>query len=251
MMPDDAPTLRLHPGLDSGLDLADDAEPSTEQPTGLMTMLFGLSLATALPPAAMLAPPGGARPAFRPELGAIVTPLELATILDRPAVEIWRGRVALGQVDKRLGGLEILLGVFQVTERSPALVCLSVIRPDSAAGGTGRATPADVWALACEALARFSVTHEPQAGIGEDAFLALYGSVTAQVAWVTGDRLATVSVTCLGGTRTWLVAAARSIAVFLDGRLARSLPNQTTRRPTPAAMRGRRLGARGGERGGP
>jgi hypothetical protein len=201
------------------LDLADDADPSVDRPTGHVTLLFGLSLATALPPAAILVPPGGGRPAAQSDLRPILDLLELAAVLKRPTAELWRGRVTLGQIDERLRGLETLLHVVRVIDGSGALVCLSAVSPEPAAEGTG-ATPADLWEMACQALARCEIPYESQVGIGEAAFLAVYGGVTAQVAWLAGNRLATASVTSLAGEQTWAVEAARSIAVLLDRRLS-------------------------------
>jgi hypothetical protein len=202
------------------LDLVDTTERTTARTTGLVTPLFGLSLATALPPAAMFAPPGGGRPVVKSDPHTILNPMDLAVVLDRPTAEVWRGRVALGEIDERLGGLEILLYVFQVTDGSGALVCLSAVRPDPAAPGDGGATPADLWKLACEALVRYDIAYEWHVGIGDDAFLVVYGGVTAQVAWVTVDRLATVSVTCLAGEQGWAVEAVRSIAILANDYLA-------------------------------
>ena len=68
-----------------------------------------------------------------------------------------------------------------------------------------------------------SHAHERLSGLGDDAFLAVYGGLTAQVAWLTGDRLSTASVTCLTREQDWLVDAARSIAIMLDRRRSRSL----------------------------
>jgi hypothetical protein len=130
--------------------------------------------------------------------------------------------VALGEVDARLGGLEILLYVFQ---GNGALICVSAVRSDPVACGYGDATPADLWKLACDTLVRYDVTHERQVGIGEDAFLAIYGGVTAQVAWVTRGQLATASVTCLACDQSWAVGAARSTAVLLNRLLSTRLPD--------------------------
>jgi hypothetical protein len=58
-------------------------------------------------------------------------------------------------------------------------------------------------------------------GAGETAFLAVYGDVTAQVAWLTGGRLATASVTSLVWEQAQTIEVARSTAVALDRRLKR------------------------------
>jgi hypothetical protein len=209
----DEPTLCQDPLDDSTLPTV----LSTESPI----LLFGLSIATALPPAAMLAPPGLIRPAVQSNLRAILDPLELTLALNRPTADLWRGQVRLGEIDERLHGLEMLLHVVRVIDGSGALVCLSTVSPDPTARGAAGARPADLWRLACEALARHGIAHEREAGIGEAAFLAVHGGVTAQVAWLAGDRLATASVTSLAGEKAWAVDAARSLAVVLDRRLNR------------------------------
>src|SRR6185503_2062068 len=101
-------------GLTLRLDRADASECDTERQTGLVTMLFGLSLATALPAAGMLATAHVVRLMLRPD-AAILDPLEVAAALGWPVAEVWRGRIALGEVDERLVGLEMLLDVLQVT----------------------------------------------------------------------------------------------------------------------------------------
>ncbi len=209
---DDATTLRLSP--------ADDTEGATAHTPGLLTLLFELSLAVALPPAAILAPPTAVRPAVHSDPHAILNARELAAVLDRPTTEVGRGRVALGEVDRRLRGLVVWLDVFRVTDRSGALVCLSVVRPDPAASEDGGATTADLWALAWEALVRHGVAGQRLGGLGDDAFLAVHRGKTAQVAWVAGDRLATASVTCLAGGNEWAIEAARGIAVVAEDYLA-------------------------------
>jgi hypothetical protein len=201
-------------GLTLRLDRADASECDMERQKGLVTMLFGLSLATALPAAGMLAPVHVVRPLLRSD-AAIVGPSGLAAALGRPVAEVWRGRIALGEVDERLGGLEILLDVLQVTGRGTGLVCLSAVSIDPAAPGGG-ATPSTLWDLALAALVNYGTPHTRPIGIGEDSFLADYGGVTAQVAWMTGDRLATASATCLDGEQGWSVKAARSVAIVLD-----------------------------------
>jgi hypothetical protein len=100
----------------------------------------------------------------------------------------------LGEVDDRLGGLVLSVDVFRVIEGGGALVGVGVIGPDPTLGGASGATPGDLWALARQALTRDGIVHEPQSGIGQDAFLATYGQGTAQAAWVTGNRVATTSV---------------------------------------------------------
>ena len=222
----DPPTLVL--GLERDLD------PSSNRPTGDVPVLFGLSLATALPPMAMLPPPGVVLPTFRSGAHAILDPAELTAVLGRPTMEVWHGRVALGEVDVRLRGLEILLSGFQVIDESSALVCLGAITADSLVPDTGGATPSDLWDLACQGLERFGIASERPSDLGDDAFLVVYGGVTAQVAWLAGDRLATASVTCLALEHGWATKAACSIAQVLDRRLSNLFPG-TRRHPRCAA----------------
>jgi hypothetical protein len=207
----DEPTLRPTP--------VDEVGRTTTLTAGLETLLFALSLVTALPPAAMLAQPCAALPVVRSNPRALLSPIELATVLGRPTAEVGRGRVELREIDSRLHGLAVSLNVFRVTDGSGALISLSVVGPDVTASSDGGATTADLWALTCEALLRHSVGCEYQDGVEYDAILVLYGGITAQLVWLAGDRLATASVTSLDSEEAWMIEAARSIAVLLDRRL--------------------------------
>jgi hypothetical protein len=213
MATDDAHTIRLEP--------VDSPSCPTGRTASLAPLLFGLGLATALPPAAIQAPPDVVQPTIQADALAILDSADLAVILDRLIIEIGGGRVALGEVDERLHGLVISLDVFRVTGRTGrgALVTLGVVRPDRTASGDRGATIADLWALACAALAQPAIPGRRLAGLGSDAFLAVYGGTTAQIAWVTGDRLATASVTCLDGDEDGAIAVAHAIAACLDRRL--------------------------------
>jgi hypothetical protein len=197
----------------------DDPEPATARTTRLETLLFGLSLAVALPPTAMMVSPSAARPAVQSEPHPLLDSIELAAILDRPTTEVGRGRIGLAEIDQRLHRLVVSLGVYQVTDGGGVLVCLGVISPDRTAVGAGGVTPANLWLLAREALALHGVTSEIPDSVGDDALLAVYGGITAQVVWLTGDRLATASVTSLDGDEEWVIESARSIALLLDRRL--------------------------------
>jgi hypothetical protein len=211
MEPDNGATLVL--------DVDDSSEPPTSEPAGLETLLFAVSLITALPATAMLAPPHSVRPALRPHPPVMLTAMELSAVVFRPTTEIGRWKIALGEIDSRLHGLESAVTIFRVTNRSGGLICLSVVRPDPKTRSEGSVTPARLYQLAYESVARLGVAHEHPARIGEQAFLALYGGVTAQVAWLDGDLLATASVTCLAGNLAWAADAARALAAFLDVRL--------------------------------
>src|SRR5436305_1229944 len=98
MVADDARTLCA--------DQVEDPTPTTDRPAGHPALLFGLGLATALPPVAMLAPPEPSWPHIRPGGHPLISTNDLARVLGRPVVEVGRGRAALGEVDWRLGGLE-------------------------------------------------------------------------------------------------------------------------------------------------
>ena len=205
---DDDPAIRLR--------LANTLGHPTGQTTGAATLLFGLSLAAALPPAAMLFASETALPVVRPDARAMLSPTELGAILGRPVAEVGRGRVALGEVDRRMHRLIVSLEVFQATDGSGMLVSLGVIRIDPAATTVVGASPLDLWALAGEPLSRYGVALPCPIQIGDRARLVVYGGITAQVAWLAGERLVTASVTSLQGTESWVTGAACSIAVLLD-----------------------------------
>ena len=213
MATDDRPTLRL--------DHVDAARGTTARTARLAPLLFGLGLATALPPDAILAPPDVMQPTIRSDTHAILKSADLAAVLDRPIAEVGRARVMLGEVDARLDGLIVSIGVFRVANGAGAgaLVSLGVVSPDLTASGSGSATIADLWKLACTALPLHGITGGHLDGFGDDAFLAVYHGTTAQIAWTVGDRLATASVTSLNDNEEWMIAAARSIASVLDRRL--------------------------------
>jgi hypothetical protein len=205
------PTIRLQ--------VANTLGHPTGQTTGVATLLFGLSLATALPPSALLMPSNAALPVVRSDAHPILSSIDLEAVLGRPTTEVGRGRVALEEVDRRMRRLVVSLAVFQVTDGSGALISLGVVTPHRTVSGRGGATITDLWAMAREALPRYGIALRHSIRGGDDALLVLYGGVTAQVAWLAGDRLATASVTSLDGSESWTVEAACSIAVLLDRRL--------------------------------
>jgi len=214
LLHDEQPTLRLER----------DATTTTGV-TGGVASLFGLSMATALPPMALLTRTDAVLPTLRRDPHAmLLSPAELAAVLGQPVTEAWRGRIELGGLDPRLRGLESVLVVFQAIDGSGALICLSTIEPHPVAGDERGATPADLWALVCEALVRCGVAHRRELAIGPDAVLAVYGEITAQVAWLDGDRVATVSVTRLTGQRGWPADTARMAAAVLKRQLAGRSP---------------------------
>jgi hypothetical protein len=202
------------------LGLPDAPGPATAVTTGLETLLFGLSLAVALPPAALL-PPGTALRTVLPAPEPLLGTTELSALVGRSALETGLGRFALREVDRRLDGLEAALSLFRLTREPATLVCLGIVGPERAAGRPGAATVASLWALAREALPRHAVVSEDEGGVGPAALLVRYPGATIQRAWLIGDRLATVSVTSMDGDESWTKAAARSIAAALDRRLQR------------------------------
>jgi hypothetical protein len=184
-----------------------------QRATGLAPLLFALNFAVGLPPIAMIPPPTPPCPSVLPLPRPIVSPDGLTPVLGRPTVEIGRGRIRLGQVDRRLGGMVLSLDVFRAIDGPGALLGLGIVRLDP--DGRGGVTVADLWRLSCLALARHQVTTVHPGRSGDSAFLAVYDG-TAQLAWVCGTGLATVSVTQLHGDPTWVLQAARSIAVVAD-----------------------------------
>ena len=210
---DDRPGLRPAP--------SDAAVGAPTRTARLTPLLFGLGLATALPPATIVAPPGVAVPTIRADAPALVDAAALVIILDRSVAEVGRGRVALREVDERLVGLTASIQVFQVAEGpgAGALVSLGVVGAGGEARHGDRATTVHLWELACAALRQHAIPGGHLDGLGDDAFLAVYDGTTAQVARMRGDRLATASVTCLAGDENWAIATAHAIAALLDARL--------------------------------
>ena len=211
MAPADAMTHRL--------DLIDSSGPPTLWMTGAVPLLFGLSIAAALPPAAMLFAPEAARPAVRPDPITMLSTATISTILGRPVKEVGRGRVALGDLDRRLHRLLLSLEVAQATDGTGVLVCLGVITIDPAATATVGASPPDLWALADEPLSRYGMAFESPIRIGDRSRLVVYGGITMQIAWLSGERLMTASVTSLEANDGWAIEAASAIALALDRRL--------------------------------
>ncbi len=203
-------------GLPPGLSPRANNERPVGRVTGLVPLLFALNFAVGLPPKAIVSPPGPAWPTVLPSPRAIVSSDDLAAVLGRAILDLSRGRVRLGQVDERLRGLVVSLAIFRVIEGAGALIGLGVVSSEGTPSG---GTPiADLWKLAREALVQHGVPSAHPGNIGDDAFLVEYGQ-TAQLAWLTGDSLATVSVTHSGGEQDWIIRAARAVAAFADYHL--------------------------------
>jgi hypothetical protein len=187
---------------------------------GMLALLFKLSLAAALPPDAIMAPPSAMGPTIHPSQAAILAAEALTTSIGRTVVAAGSGRVFLREVDQRLDGLVVRLDTYRVPDEPGMLVSIGLVTPDPEHGARQRATVRDLWFLANSALITHGVPCEHVLGIGDDAFLALHGGQTAQVAWLTTDRLATVSVTSLRGDSHWAMATARSLARLAGEHLA-------------------------------
>jgi hypothetical protein len=186
-------------------------------------LLYGLSLVTALPHDAILPPPNATMPTIRPDPHPILRTVEVGSVLDRPIARVGHGNVALEQVDWRMRGLIASLDMSRTTDESAMLVCLGISERDPAARHSGRATIEDLWDLVCETLPRHGIVCHHPAAVGPRALLVLLGGITAQVVWLSGDRLTTVAVTSLLGEEL-IGDAARSIAYVLDRQLTRAGP---------------------------
>lgn len=181
-------------------------------------VFFGLSEALALPPDAIVSPTA-TRPHVHTEPNPILAPGELAATLDANTVEVGRGRASAEALDVRLGGLVARASVYRVAHGSGASVTIGVVGPDPELGAQPRATAADLWRLATSSVAQLGLPSEHLVAFGEDGFLALYGQSTAQVAWLDGDRVRTVTVTCLSADKAWVIGAAQSVAELVADRV--------------------------------
>lgn len=214
--PHESPTLRLDPA-----NLTVRASTSRSART---TLMFGLSLATALPPAAIVPPSTVLRPQILPDADALLPQAALASALGPATTSVVAGRVGLASIDERLHGLESLLQVCQVQDGNQGLVCISVVWAAPGSAARGRITPTHLWDLTCTALVRHRIPHQREIDVGPDAILVVYGEVTAQVAWLDGNRLLTASATSLTRERAWAIQAARSTARLLARHRPRPHP---------------------------
>jgi hypothetical protein len=186
---------------------------------GMPTLLFGLTLAVSLPPEALLAPTNAPLPTIYPSPVRIVVAADLSTSVGRPVTELHRVRVGLGGLDRRLQGLSIAVGIFQVTDETRALVSVGVAFPDETTGGRPGATVEQFWALTHEILPRHAWVCEQRTALGQDALLAFPGNATAQAIWLTSGCLATVGIASLQHGDSWIREAACAIAQVVDRRL--------------------------------
>jgi hypothetical protein len=191
----------------------------------LDTFLFGLSLALALPPKAMVAPPDVFLPTILPSVAPIVTAGEVAGVLGHAAYEVGRGQVAASEIDARLDGLRISLDVLRLSGNAEALIAASVVAPDPAQPRRGLCTPHDLWALVRSTPAERG---DQRFELGVDTQLTLHADRTAQLVWLALDYLAAVSVTHLLAEDTaWLITATRSVANLVASRFG--VPRALTR----------------------
>jgi hypothetical protein len=151
---------------------------------------------------------------------AVIDANELEAILHRPLTPTGSGRAALGELDARLAGLTVRVDAFRVIDGSGAVVTLGLVTPEQVLAIAPGTTVRDLWRLANAALSERGVPSEHLIGLGDDAFQALHGSCTAQVAWLAGERLATVSITSLGDDPRLSLDRARAIARRLQDRPA-------------------------------
>ena len=207
----DGPALRIN--------CEGECRRTTPVPPRSAPLLFGLSLAAALPSAAWVPPPHSGLRAIHPTLRPILDSLELQTALGRPVAEVGRGRIALGDVDRRLHGLSLALDVLRADVGRDALVTIGVVSPDRAMIDGG-ATPAGLWALAREAIPWHGRSRGCRLGTAADSIVVIYGCATSQVAWLAADSLATVSVTDLDGDEEQRTELAHTLACRLAPRLA-------------------------------
>ena len=188
--------------------------------TASAPFLYGLSLAVGLPAATWRPPPHPAVPTVHWTPAPILDPAELQLLLGRSVGEVGRGWVALRDVDWRLDGLALTLDVLRAGTGRGVLVTVGVVGLDRETLGFGGARPADLWALAREAIPRYGLTWRCQLGAAFDSIAVLYGRATSQVAWLADDHLATVSVTDLEGDEKRPTDLAQALARLLTSRLA-------------------------------
>jgi hypothetical protein len=184
------------------------------QTAELTTLLFGLSLAIVLPSESVVAPRDSSEPAIEVEPLAVVGAQAVSSVLGRTTVAVGSGHVILDQVDRRMGGLMAWINAYRLPDPPSALVSTGLVTDiDDLPPSIGfRVTPRGLWELAKELHTQGGQNFEQVRGLGEDAFLAMRGAHTAQVAWLNGERLASVAVTSLQAEQRWVIASARALA---------------------------------------
>ena len=208
---DGAPTRRLH---SEGV-----CRSPARIPLGSAALLYGMSLAVALPPAAWLPPVHGGVPMVHPATGLGFDVATMAATVGAPVTEVGRGRIALGGVDRRLHGLSLALDLFRVEVGRGVLVPIGVIRSEPATHWGGGSTPSALWRLALAAIPWYGRVRGCPSNMDADSILVLYGDATAQVAWLAADELATVSVTSLDGDQKLATEMVLTLSRLLASRL--------------------------------
>ena len=173
-----------------------------------------------LPPDAIIASHVAVHPAVHAAPVSAVGAEAVGVVLGRSTVAVGAGHVLLDQVDRRLTGLMARINAYRVVDIPSALVSTGLVVADDAPLVGFRATPRELWDLARETLAQRGDVCEPVEGLGEAAFLTLRGAHTAQIAWITAERLATVGVTSMQAETAWVVAAVRALAGLVGGQQA-------------------------------
>lgn len=212
LLTDELPTLHLPP--------ASAHRPTTPVPLQSVSLLYGLSLAMVLPPAAWLPPQNHALPAISPTPATVLAAAELQAALTRTVAEAGRGQIALREVDQRLHGLLLSLDLFRADQGRGVLIALGIVWQDRATSVAGGATPGDLWRLAREAIPQHGRVRPAQLCAGAESLLVLYGRATTQIAWLAPGYLATVSVTSLNGDERQATEIAYTSARLLVSRLA-------------------------------
>jgi hypothetical protein len=180
----------------------------------MTTLLFGLSLAIVLPSEAVIAPRDSSEPVIEVEPLAIVGAQAVSSVLGRSTVAVGSGHVILDQIDRRMGGLIARINAYRLPDPPSALISTGLVTDmDDLPPSIGfRVTPRGLWELAKELHTQGGQNFEQVRGLGEDAFLTMRGAHTAQVAWLNGERLATVAVTSLQAEQRWVIGSARALA---------------------------------------
>jgi hypothetical protein len=212
-LPPPQPSSHAHAVTMQMSDAVTPRQPPAGQTGERMTLLLGLSLAIVLPPEAVIPPRDGGEPSIREEPLAVIGAEAIRLVLGRTAIAVGSGYIPLDKVDRRLGGLMVRLNAYRITEAPSALVLTGLVSDTGEPPSVGwRVTPRALWELAKEMLKQGGHGCEPVYGLGEDAFLTLRGDHTAQVAWIAGDRLASVTVTSLQADKLWVITSARALA---------------------------------------
>jgi hypothetical protein len=203
---------------DEPTSITDDGPTTTPTTSAKLILLFKAGLALGIPPEATL-PPRSGQPTVYPEPHQLLRPGDVRAALGCRATEVGRGRIAAGELDRRLHGLVLSVSVCRVVDGSGALISMGVVWSDPVTTTPGSATSVDHWAIVKQAAERPDATREHLLGFGDDGFLWLHGGRTAVIAWLDRETVATVSVTSPPANWAWATAAVRAVAVVAAERL--------------------------------